>query len=122
MDLNRLQLSHRCARAMACHSVVGLSCGSQITTTDAAWMLSPTPPATIWATRTAPCLGGRELIDHHLALTGGDRPRQWAEDTARHVPRHIAEDIEEVGEDNDSPPVGFRFIDDLGQSLHLCRT
>ncbi len=43
----------RCARAIACDSVIGLSCGSQMTTTEAAWMFNPTPPATIWLTSVA---------------------------------------------------------------------
>ncbi len=33
---------------IACDSVAGFSWGSQMTTTDADRMLSPTPPAVIW--------------------------------------------------------------------------
>ena len=43
----------RCARAMACSSVEGFYWGSSRSTTDAAWMLSPTPPAWICARRSA---------------------------------------------------------------------
>jgi hypothetical protein len=37
----------RCARAIACSSVLGFHCGSVRITTDAACMLIPTPPASI---------------------------------------------------------------------------
>lgn len=44
MDLNGLHLSHS-GRPRDCLPLGRrLSCGSQITTTDAAWMLRPTPP------------------------------------------------------------------------------
>src|SRR5690606_17150783 len=43
----------RWARATACVSKVGFTCGSQRITTEAAWRLRPTPPAWICASRTA---------------------------------------------------------------------
>src|SRR3984957_2781536 len=43
----------RCARAIACSSLAGVSCGSAMIITDAAWMFRPTPPAWIWETSTA---------------------------------------------------------------------
>jgi hypothetical protein len=39
-------------RDRACSSIDGFHCGSVMSTTDAAWMLRPTPPASIWLTRT----------------------------------------------------------------------
>ena len=64
MHLDGCSWPIRWARAIACHSVVGLSCGSQMTTTDAAWMFRPTPPATIWRHEHRTLAGGREVVDH----------------------------------------------------------
>lgn len=56
MYLHALDLTHAMGSGDALFLVVGLTWGSQITTTEAAWMLRPTPPAWICETRTAPPL------------------------------------------------------------------
>ncbi|RKT75099.1 hypothetical protein DFJ66_8477 [Saccharothrix variisporea] len=64
----------RCARAIAWASVVGLSWGSEITTTDAYWMSRPTPPASIWATSTAPCRAAENASTVSCRLVAGTDP------------------------------------------------
>ena len=109
----------RWARAMACHSVVGLSCGSQITTTDAAWMFSPTPPATICATSTAPWPAAENSSIKDLPLRGRNRSGQRAEHMAGKRSGDLVEDVAEVGEHDDSAAVVLGLFDDLDQSLQL---
>lgn len=51
MNDHPLGLANRCARAMACCSVLGLSWGSMMTTAETAWRFTPWPPAMIWEAR-----------------------------------------------------------------------
>ena len=101
---------------MACHSVVGLSWGSQITTTEAAWMLSPTPPATICDDQHGPVPGRGEFVDHDLPRRRRDRARERAEHLAGQGARHLVEDVTEVGEDDDPTPVVLGLLDDLDRA------
>ena len=120
MHLDRLAVgpSGR-ARAMACHSVVGLSCGSQMTTTDAAWMLRPTPPATICETSTAPCPAAENWSTMTCRAAAGTEPVSGPKTWPGQGPSDLVEDVAEVGEHDDPATVVLGLLDDLHQSLHL---